>query len=313
VEQEGGHQGPAEEERHRLGGPRLIGSLTARDATLLAIAVACVSASAPLIAACSAPALAIAMYRCLLATGLTFGWMLAARRRPQVSSAAIAPGVALAAHFATWIPSLRLTTVALSTAMISTQPIWSAIIARLTGARPGRAVWIGIGVSILGVLLLTGFGGSLQGRSWLGVLLALIAAVLAAIYVAFGERVRAQTDLGSYTVAVYGAAAVVLLGVCLFARVPLAGYTSRDWLLILAITLVAQIGGHSVMNAVVHRTSATVVSTAILFEAPGATILAAIFLGQTVGLSLVLGLAVMLVGLIMVVRAHNVDVAESGV
>jgi drug/metabolite transporter (DMT)-like permease len=253
------------------------------------------------------------MYRCLLAMGLTLAWMLVRRRRPRISSAAIGPGLALAAHFATWIPSLRLTTVALSTAMISTQPIWSALIARLTGTRPARAVWVGIGVSILGVLMLTGFGGSLQGRSWVGVLLALIAAVLAAIYVAFGERVRAQTDLGSYTVAVYGAAAVVLLGICMLARVPLTGYTSRDWLLILAITLVAQIGGHSVMNAVVHRTSATVVSTAILFEAPGATILAAVFLGQSVGLSLVLGLTVMLVGLIIVVRAHTVDVAESGV
>ena len=146
-----------------------------------------------------------------------------------------------------------------------------------------------------------------------GVLLALVAAVLAAVYVAFGERLRAVTDLGSYTVAVYGAAAVVLLAVCMVLRVPLGGYASRDWVLILAITLVAQIGGHSVMNAVVHRTSATVVSTAILFEAPGATILAAIFLGQSVGLSLVLGLSVMLVGLVIVVRAGRPKVAESGV
>ncbi len=239
--------------------------------------------------------------------------MLAARKRPQLSAAAIGPGVALAAHFATWIPSLRLTSVALSTAMISTQPVWSALIARVFGARPARAVWIGIGISVLGVLLLTGFGGSLQGRSLAGVLLALVAAVLAAVYVAFGERLRAVTDLGSYTVAVYGAAAVVLLAVCMVLRVPLGGYASRDWVLILVITLVAQIGGHSVMNAVVHRTSATVVSTAILFEAPGATILAAIFLGQSVGLSLVLGLSVMLVGLVIVVRAGRPRVAESGV
>jgi drug/metabolite transporter (DMT)-like permease len=67
------------------------------------------------------------------------------------------------------------------------------------------------------------------------------------------------------------------------------------------------------MNAVVHRTSATVVSTAILFEAPGATILAALFLGQSVGLSLVLGLAVMLLGLSIVVRASRSPVPESGV
>jgi drug/metabolite transporter (DMT)-like permease len=268
-----------------------------------------------LIAACAAPALAIAMYRCLFATGLTYMWMFGTSRRvrlPHGARAAVWPGLALAAHFATWIPSLRFTSVALSTAMISTQPVWSALLARVTGVRPARAVWVGIAVSMAGVLLLTGFG-ALDADSWIGLGLALAAALLAAVYVAFGERLRRTTDLGSYTVGVYGAAAAFLLVLCLVTATPLTGYTARDWMLIAAITVIAQIGGHSVMNAVVHRTSATVVSTAILFEAPGATILAALFLGQSVGLSLVLGLAVMLLGLSIVVRASRSPVPESGV
>lgn len=280
------------------------------------MAVICVSASGPLIAACEAPSLAIAMYRCLLACALTFGWMLLTSRRvalPAGATAALGPGVALAAHFGTWIPSLRLTSVALSTAMISTQPVWSAMLARMSGARPPRALWWGVAVSVAGVLVLTGFGGELSGTSLAGMGLALMAAVLAAVYVSFGERLRATTDLGSYTTVVYGVAGFCLLVVSLLGGVSLGGYTARDWLLIWAITLVAQIGGHSAMNAVVHRTSATVVSTAILFEAPGATILAAIFLGQSVGLSLVLGLLVMLIGLIIVVRSRPPEVPESGV
>lgn len=282
------------------------------DAALLVIAIACVSASAPLIAACAAPALAIAMYRCAFASVLTAVWM-AARRQPVVVGGglqrAILPGAALAAHFAAWIPSLRLTTVALSTAMISTQPVWSALIARVTG----RLVWAGILVAIAGVLILTGLGGRLGPSDLVGMGLALLGAVLAAVYVAFGERVRATTDTASYTTVVYAASAGVLLVVCLVARVPLTGYSVRDWLLIAAITLVAQIGGHSAMNAVVHRVSATVVSTAILFEAPGAAILAAVFLGQPIGVALVLGLSVMLVGLVLVVRGSRPRAVESGV
>lgn len=286
--------------------------MTRRDAFLLGLAVLCVSASAPLIAACAAPALAIAMYRCLLGAGLTGAWMLATRRPVAIPGGlgrAALPGLALAAHFAAWIPSLRLTTVALSTAMISTQPVWSALIARVTG----RLVWGGVAVSVAGVLVLTGFGGHLDSRNLLGMALALLGALLAAVYVAFGERLRAVTDIGSYTTVVYAAAAAVLLVVCVAARVPLAGYSAGDWALIAAITLVAQIGGHSAMNAVVHRVSATVVSTAILFEAPGATILAALFLGQSVGASLALGLAVMLVGLVLVVRGMRPRSVESGV
>jgi drug/metabolite transporter (DMT)-like permease len=283
---------------------------------LLVVAVVCVSASAPLIAACDAPSLAIAMYRCLLACALTFGWMVLSSRRvtlPAGAKAALGPGIALAAHFGTWIPSLRLTSVALSTAMISTQPVWTALLARVAGVRPARAVWWGIGVSLAGVLLLTGFGGSLGATSWMGMGLALVAAFLAAVYVAFGERLRQTTDLGSYTTVVYGIAGMCLLIVSLFAGVALGGYSARDWWLILAITLVAQIGGHSAMNAVVHRTSATVVSTAILFEAPGAAILAAVFLGQPVGVSLVLGLIVMLIGLVIVVRGTAPRMPDPGV
>lgn len=289
--------------------------MSTRDGVLLLIAVLCVSASAPLIAACAAPALAIAMYRCLFATGLTAAWMAATSRRlrlPGGVKAAVWPGMALAAHFATWIPSLRFTSVALSTAMISTQPVWSALLARFAGARPARAVWAGIVVSVCGVLLLTGFG-TLDSDDWIGMGLALIAALLAAVYVAFGERLRASTDLGSYTTSVYGASAIFLLVLCMGLSTPLFGYAARDWALIVAITVIAQIGGHSIMNAVVHRTSATVVSTAILFEAPGATILAAIFLGQSVGISLLLGLFVMLVGLSIVVRGSRPRLPESGV
>lgn len=287
--------------------------MTRRDAALLVVAVGCVSASAPLIAACDAPSLAIAMYRCLLACLLTGIWMALTRRPLRVHSTwrVWAAGGALGAHFAAWIPSLRLTSVALSTAMVSTQPIWSAVLSRVTGVKVAATVWWGVALAGLGVLVMTGPTDTSRA-DLLGMGLALLAAALAAVYVGLGERLRRVTDLGSYTVAVYGVAAAGLLAVCTAASVPLLGYAADDWLLIVAITLVAQIGGHSVLNAVVHRTSATVVSTAILFEAPGAAILAALFLGQSVGVSLAAGLAVMLCGLVLVVRGTRL-VAEPGV
>lgn len=189
--------------------------------------------------------------------------------------------------------------------MISTQPVWSALLARFAGVRPARIVWAGVTISFVGVLLLTGLGGSLDAASWAGVGLALVASILGAVYVAYGERLRASTDTTTYTIGVYASAGLMLLAACLAFRIPLAGYSLEDWGLILAITVVAQLGGHSVVNSVVHRVSATVVSTAILFEAPGAAILAAIFLGQSVGPSLVLGLLVMLAGLVLVVRGSG--------
>jgi drug/metabolite transporter (DMT)-like permease len=69
-------------------------------------------------------------------------------------------GDLLALHFATWVPSLRYTSVASATAIVATQPVWVALIARAQGHHiPGRA-WLGIGVSLFAVVVLTGICGA---------------------------------------------------------------------------------------------------------------------------------------------------------
>src|SRR3954447_24700158 len=83
------------------------------DYLLLAVAVVCASASAPLIAATAAPALAIAFWRTGAAAGVIAPALLLRRepfpRRGLVL--AVFAGFALAAHFGTFIPSLSYTSV----------------------------------------------------------------------------------------------------------------------------------------------------------------------------------------------------------
>ena len=56
-----------------------------------------------------------------------------------------ASGLLLGAHFAAWVPSLRLTTVASSTALVATQPVWAALIAARRGVLIPRPAWSGSG------------------------------------------------------------------------------------------------------------------------------------------------------------------------
>ena len=65
--------------------------------------------------------------------------------------------------------------------------------------------------------------------------------------------------------------------------------------------------GHSVFNLVLRSTSPTVVSLAILFEVPGAALLAAWWLGQTPPLAALPALILMLVGIGIVIRAGTRD------
>jgi drug/metabolite transporter (DMT)-like permease len=283
------------------------------DLVLLGVAVAAVSTSAPLIRGASAPSLSIAMWRTALALPV-LGLVLAAsaRSRGQLRRLAgadrrrsMAAGLLLALHFATWVPSLSFTSVASSTALVATQPVWAAIIARWRGEHVPRGAWAGIGVAMAGAVVLSGVDLSIDPRALLGDMLALVGGALAAAYVTVGADVRRTLTTTVYAVVCYGVAAVTLLAVCLVGRQDLAGYDAGTWWALVGLTVGPQLLGHTVLNRVLSTTSATLVSVAILFEIVGAALLAWAFFGEVPPLSAAPAGLLIGAGLVMVVRASG--------
>ena len=145
-------------------------------------------------AAADAPTLAIAFWRNALSLPVLALWLVARRderagwraRSARDRRLSRLSGVFLAAHFATWIPSLSFTTVASSVALVATQPVWAALIARQRGEHIHRQTWIGIGLALAGTLVLTGVDLSISGRALFGDVLALVGGMLAAAYVTVG-------------------------------------------------------------------------------------------------------------------------------
>ena len=283
----------------------------APDVVRLGVAVVFISLSGPMIAATAAPVLAIAFWRCLIGSGITGVWVIARRwsslgalTRREIRLTVIA-GVFLGLHFATWIPSLTLTTIAASTALVATQPIWAALIARAMGVRISSRVWIGIAIAFSGVIVLTGVDLSVDPAHLWGDALALVGAVFSAAYVSVAERVRKTVDTSTMTFVLYAVSAVTILPLVFIFGQQLVGFDAQAWALILAVTLGAQLLGHSMMTRVLSSTSATVVSLAILFEMPGATLVAAIWLGQVPPLALLPAAALILAGLVIVIKAAD--------
>src|SRR5687768_10934564 len=258
-----------------------------RDLVLIGVACTAVSTSAPLIREAQAPALAIAFWRNALAVAV-LGPVCAVRRREEIAGLDRAPtrgavlaGLLLAAHFATWVPSLSYTTVASSVALVATQPVWAALLARFRGQWVPTQAWLGIGIAVGGAVLLTGVDVALSGRALVGDLLALVGGALAAAYVTVGGDVRQTMSTTLYTGICYATAAAGLGLLCLGGGQALGGFDGRTWLCLLALTAGPQFLGHSVVNRVLRTTSATVVSVAILFEIVGATFLAWVAFGES--------------------------------
>jgi drug/metabolite transporter (DMT)-like permease len=290
------------------------------DLALLGVAVLAVSTSAPLIRGADAPSLAIAFWRNALALPVLGAVVVAGRERRREAREldrrerrlALVAGLFLAAHFATWVPSLSFTSVASSVALVATQPVWAALIARWRGDHVPRLAWWGIGSAMAGTVVLTGVDLSISTRALFGDLLALLGGALAAAYVTVGAEARRTVSTTVYATACYGVAAAALLVVCMVGRQPLAGYDGHTWLLLVATVLGPQLLGHTLVNRVLSTISPVIVSVAILFEIVGAALLAWLAFDEVPPASALPAALLIAAGVVLVVRANPSEPAVAG-
>ena len=254
-------------------------------------------------AATAAPALAIALWRNAGGAALIAPFALTRNRgelhglsRRHWLMSALA-GAMLAAHFAAWVSALKLTSVAAATALVTTQLIWIVLIDRIKGVKVTGAVLVGMGVSISGVLVISGFDFALSDRAITGDALAILGGLFAALYLVVGNEARKTLSTTAYTLLCYGFCAVLLACAALIFAIPLTGFSAKSWLLIAAVTVSAQLLGHSLFNHLLAVMSPIVISLIILLEVPGAALLAGVFLGQTPPWGVYVGLALILAGL----------------
>jgi drug/metabolite transporter (DMT)-like permease len=123
---------------------------------------------------------------------------------------------------------------------------------------------------------------------------------------------RKTVSTSTLTFGLYGTSALLLVALCLLLRQPLTGFSAEAWILILTLTITAQLLGHSLINKVLATTSATVVSLAILFELPASTMIAAVALGQVPPWGIIPAAALIITGLVIVIRSsQSSDLTEA--
>lgn len=217
-----------------------------------------------------------------------------------------AAGFCLACHFAAWISSLSFTSIAASTALVTTNPIWIAIIARIWFRETlTPATILGIGISLLGGLLIAwgdstvASGGS---NPLLGDGLALLGALTYSFYLLLGrEAQRRGLSVSSYSVVAYTIAALVLLPLPPLLGISYFNHPQLVYVCILMMALFPQLIGHTSINWSVRWFSPTLVTLTTLFEPVGASYLGWLFFGEVPGITVLAGGLVLLVGVAVAV------------
>jgi drug/metabolite transporter (DMT)-like permease len=286
---------------------------------VLAGAVAVVSTASILIRyaqAEGASSLAIAAGRLAIAAAVLAPFALPKLRQdlrglsPRPLLLCMASGLLLAVHFWTWIASLEYTSVASSTVLVTTNPLWVALAsAWLLRERPAVATLAGIGLTVAGSAAIFASDTSTAGTAaspLLGNTLALVGAVAASGYLLIGRALRTAVGFSTYVWTAYATAAVVLCLALLARGGATAQWSGAGWAFIAALALGPQVLGHTAFNWALRRLSATFVAVAILGEPVGSALLAYILFGETFAPLQLAGFLLLLVGIFAAARAEHV-------
>ena len=233
--------------------------------------------------------------------------LLALNRRQALLT--LGAGFFLALHFATWISSLEYTSVASSTALVTTNLLWIGIASFvLFGERPRWLMIVGMVVSISGSVLIfwsDSNAGSPGSNPLLGNFLALAGSWCFSAYLLIGRRLRADMPLSAYIWLAYGTAALFLLLACQGAGVSLAGYSAPAYLVALGMALGPQLVGHTAYNWSLKHVSSTFVAVVTLGEPVGSAALAWVFFGESFAPVQGLGFVLLLAGIYLAARGEG--------
>ena len=220
------------------------------------------------------------------------------RRRDLPLFAAI--GLITALHFICYNAALGYTTIAHALAITYTAPGWVAIFSALFLREPiSPRQWAGVLITVAGIAILAGFEPRMNSRMLVGDLLALGAGVMYGLYSVAGRSQRARYGLFTYAGTVYGLAALWMLPAAAFRFNP-AAYTLRSSAALLGAGLLPLAAGHTLYNAALRRTHATVANLIATQEVTGGVLLGILFFSQMPQPNEIAGALVALVGIALV-------------
>jgi len=272
----------------------------------LVLGILATSTGSIIIRLADAPALAVAAWRLSLATLLLSPLSLGPLRREWGGLTGrerwllLAAGGCLSLHFAFWISSLDYTSVSSSVILVSTNPLWVALILRfvLREQIAGRSV-VAIVVALAGAAIIGAGDLTLSPRALLGDLLALLGAVAGSAYFMLGRAVRRKLSTLAYVWPCYAVAAILLIGYTLAAGQPLLGYGLPTYGMFALLAIGPQILGHSSYNWALGYFTPVLVTIALLGEPIGASVLAFLVLGEAPPLGVWIGGPLILAGMLL--------------
>ncbi|HTD42243.1 MAG TPA: DMT family transporter [Mucilaginibacter sp.] len=211
---------------------------------------------------------------------------------------AILGGVVFGADIAIWNLSLMKISATISTLVANLAPVWVGLLSFLIlRKKSGALFWIGTWIAILGMVILVGYQHILHLQFNIGLVYALIASLLYAIYIMITKGILQKISTVTFMFYNMLGASVFLLLICLFQHDELVNFPVATWLNLLGMGLICQLAGWITINYSLNYLDATKVSVALLSQTVIAGIWAMLFLNETLEFKEIAGSVIVLTGI----------------
>ena len=214
-------------------------------------------------------------------------------------------GVFYGLHFGAWVTSLTLTSVAASVTLVTTTPLLLALLGLVTGKdRPGKGVWFALAMAVPGAAMIGGAGLEIGTENLIGDALAVLGAVAMAGYLITGRRLGERLDVLAFSGVATAMGAVVLLGGAAVVGIPVRVASPEAVVYLVLAAALPQIVGHGLLTWCLRHTEPAMVAMAVVGEPVGATILAALWLGESIDALTAAGCALTVLAVVIALRAR---------
>ncbi|MEK8128416.1 DMT family transporter [Paenibacillus filicis] len=278
---------------------------------LLVIGIIAISFSAIFVRWSNSPVSVSAMYRLALTALMMLPFLYRFRQHFRVMTVkhwllTSVSGVTLGLHFLLWMGSLRFTSVASSTAILSLEPVLILLGAWLLyRQRTSRAALLGMGIAMVGALMIGWGDWGLTGTALTGDLLSLLGTIAVAVHMLLGKKLLADVPpfVYSFLVFIFAAASLAVYNAAV--HIPFGPYPAREWGLFLLLAVIPTVFGHYLFTWLLRFMRPETVSMSVLGEPVGASLLAFALLGESIGSRQAIAGILLLIGVWLFIRHHE--------
>ncbi len=278
---------------------------------ILAIGIIAVSFSAIFIKWSDAPSSVIGMYRLLFTVLLMLPFI--GKHILEIQSISlkhwlllVLSGFFLGLHFLLWIASLKYTTVASSTILMTLQPVFAMLGAYIVfRERTSLIAIVSIGIAMFGTGLIGWGDMEISSTAIFGDILSVLGTLAVAIHLLFGQKLRLHISSYVYSILVFFFAAIVFTSYNIISNIPMVGFPAREWGIFLLLAVVPTVFGHVLFNYLLKYVKATTISMGILGEPVGASILAYFMLGEFITPFQVIGGVLSITGVMLFLKSNK--------